>query len=436
MVLIILSVTNKSEYTVTEENDNKWLESLRNKMDDYELMPPDNIWESIDKQLPYTDRKKRFVIGQRTWMAAAATLLILVSSVLTLHFMNKNADQIGSIARINNTHHIKSDNNSANTKLTADTHVSETKSVSMLSPVTGESMDTDKGSDKSKRHTAAHESLMSQVVSTAYNRQDSTITVTEKIVNTNEVAVNTKQKNTSVRKNTDLPPAKDGERLMAMSDLNRKRDESAWSFGLGTTVSASQFSDGGNAFNRCQSCNDFSDVYTTIGSNLENESDKFLIGYTKIELKHHFPVRIGFTVEKRINRRFGIATGLTGTYLLSTTEDRYLNNDNDQRIYYIGIPIKINYHFFDDRKFSLYWSNGLEAEKCIYARRSGEHLHLDRIQMSVNTSFGAGYTIVPKLSIYAEPGLSYYWGNGTDIETYRTKNPLSLDLHVGLKLNY
>lgn len=420
---------------MTVEKDDKWLESLHNKMDDYELMPPDNIWESIDKQLPSTNSQKRFFIGRNAWIAAAA-LILLVSSVLTLRFKNGYDDQIGHIAR-NNTHYIKSKNNSANTKLTENTYISETKSVSSLSSVTDKSMKADKGKEnlKSKHITVTCPSQIMaktvQEVSIVNNTQDSASAVTVDMVKTNEIAANTKQQKTSVRTNTDLPPAEEGERLMAMADLNRKKDKNTWSFSLGTTVSASHLSDGNEAYNSLQS----SDVYTT-GSNFENEKENFLIGYTKIELKHHYPIKIGFTVEKRINRRFGIATGVTGTYLLSTTEDNYLSNDNDQRIYYIGIPIKINYHFFDGQKFSLYWGNGVEAEKCIYARRSGEHLHLDRIQMSVNTSFGAEYMIVPKLFIYAEPGLSYYWGNGTDIETYRTKNPLSLDFHVGLKLNY
>jgi hypothetical protein len=424
---------------VTLEKDDKWLKSLRGKMDDYELMPPDNIWESIDKQLSHADSQKQFVIGRKIWITVAATLLIMVCSVFTIHFMNRYDDQIGNIAKNKNTHYIKSKNNSVNTKLTANTNVSETKSVSSLSSVTRESMNADKGrrNNKDKRFTATSESTqMVQIVSAVCNTQDSTTIVTENIIKTNEIAVNTKQQNTSIRRNTDLPPAKDGERLIAMSDLNKKKNENTWSFSLGTTMSTSNLSDDGDAFNSCQSSNNFPSVCTPTDNRFENENDKFLIGYTKIELKHHRPIKIGFTIEKRINKNFGIASGLTSTYLLSTTEDNYLNNENDQRIYYIGIPIKINYHFFDKRKFSLYWSNGLEAEKCIYARRSGEHLHLDRIQMSINTSFGAEYLIAPKLSIYAEPGLSYYWGNGTKIETYRTKNPLSFDLHVGLKLNY
>lgn len=101
----------------------------------------DNIWESIDKQLPSTNSRKRFFIGRNAWIAV--TLILLVSSVLTLRFKNGYDDQIDHIAR-NNTHYIKSKNNSANTKLTENTYISETKSVSSLSSVTDKGMKADK----------------------------------------------------------------------------------------------------------------------------------------------------------------------------------------------------------------------------------------------------------------------------------------------------
>ena len=157
---------------MTVEKDDKWLESLHNKMDDYELMPPDNIWESINKQLQSTNSQKRFFIGRNAWIAAAA-LILLVSSVLTLRFKNGYDDQIDHIAR-NNTHYIKSKNNSANTKLTENTYISETKSVSSLSSVTDKSMKADKGKEtlKSKDLTVTCPSqIMAKTVQTVRSEE-------------------------------------------------------------------------------------------------------------------------------------------------------------------------------------------------------------------------------------------------------------------------
>jgi hypothetical protein len=233
-----------------------------------------------------------------------------------------------------------------------------------------------------------------------------------------------------VKKKTELPPAEEGERLLAQTERNHAKNNSRWSFALGTTYTSNVGSSGidnGDDINAA-------DV-TASNSNFSGNND-FHVGYTMIELKHHIPIRIGFTAEKKISRHIGIASGINGTYLLSTPKDDYLSHKNDQRIYYIGVPVKLNLYFSEGKRFSMYWSNGIEAEKCIYARRSGEHLHLNKLQMSVNTAIGAQYEIFPKLSVYAEPGISYYWGNGTDIETYRTENPTCFDFHIGLKLDY
>ena len=60
---------------------------------------------------------------------------------------------------------------------------------------------------------------------------------------------------------------------------------------------------------------------------------------------------------------------------------------------------------------------------------------MNRLQMSANAAAGIEYNLTNHLSIYAEPGASYYFKNGSDLETYYTDKPLKFNLNVGLRLN-
>jgi len=47
----------------------------------------------------------------------------------------------------------------------------------------------------------------------------------------------------------------------------------------------------------------------------------------------------------------------------------------------------------------------------------------------------AEFRFSPQLSLYAEPGLGYWFDNGSDIPTYYQDKPLSFSLSLGLRLN-
>jgi len=57
------------------------------------------------------------------------------------------------------------------------------------------------------------------------------------------------------------------------------------------------------------------------------------------------------------------------------------------------------------------------------------------LQFSVSGAAGAEFRFSPQLSLYAEPGLGYWFDNGSDIPTYYQDKPLSFSLSLGLRLN-
>ena len=58
-----------------------------------------------------------------------------------------------------------------------------------------------------------------------------------------------------------------------------------------------------------------------------------------------------------------------------------------------------------------------------------------QLQFSVNGSLGAAFNLNRQFSLYAEPGMGYYFDNGSTIPTYYQDKPFSFNLNVGLRFN-
>ena len=55
--------------------------------------------------------------------------------------------------------------------------------------------------------------------------------------------------------------------------------------------------------------------------------------------------------------------------------------------------------------------------------------------VSVGASLGFGYSFNELLGIYAEPGFSYYFDNGSFVETVYRERPFNFSLSLGLRFN-
>ena len=102
----------------------------------------------------------------------------------------------------------------------------------------------------------------------------------------------------------------------------------------------------------------------------------------------------------------------------------------------MGIPLRANWNFVDKDKFTFYVSAGGTVEKCIYGKLGSEDLSVDPVQLSVLAAVGAQYNIGKHFGIYLEPGISYFFDDGSDIRTIRTDNPCNFTLQAGLRLSY
>lgn len=143
---------------------------------------------------------------------------------------------------------------------------------------------------------------------------------------------------------------------------------------------------------------------------------------------HRQPVRLGISLRYQLSNRWSVESGLTYTRLItevSTTMDNQTTYD-EQHQHYIGVPLNVGYLLWSSRRFSFYASAGGTIEK---------QLEQSPWQLSANAAIGVDYRLTPWLSLYAEPGIGYYFDNRSTTPVLYHNRPLNLSLGVGLRFS-
>ena len=158
--------------------------------------------------------------------------------------------------------------------------------------------------------------------------------------------------------------------------------------------------------------------------------------------KHHAPVSVGLQVAFGIAPRLSLSTGLVYT---RTSSDFYpyapsSSYNVHQVLHYVGIPVGLNYEFWQSGGFHAYVMAGAEADYNVKndTEEEGvkkENAKRDRVQFSGKASLGAQYDITPKVGLYIEPGAKYYFDNGSYVENTFKDKKLNFNLQFGLRFN-
>lgn len=171
----------------------------------------------------------------------------------------------------------------------------------------------------------------------------------------------------------------------------------------------------------------------------------------KTDAKHYMPVRAGITASWEFAPKWSVESGLTYSWLLSdirTGSDSYYV-DSRQTLHYLGIPLNIGYSFLDSRWIRVYVSAGGMMEKCIGGRVKSDFVHngdvrnsendrltVSPLQWSVAVSAGLQFSITRLVGIYVEPGVSYHFDSGADVQSVYTDKPLNFNMNLGLRFSF
>ena len=159
------------------------------------------------------------------------------------------------------------------------------------------------------------------------------------------------------------------------------------------------------------------------------------------QTKHHYhPMSFGLSVGYNLTHCLTLTTGMVYTYASSDFTSSAAGDDivETQRLHYIGVPLNLKYKVWGNNAIHTYATAGCQADFNVSAKmQTGDittDADKDRTQWSVGGAVGVQYNIIPRMGIYAEPGMRYYIDNKSSVETIFKEKKLNFNLQLGVRV--
>ena len=384
----------------------KWEEQLRNKLADYEESVPDDLWAGIEAKLPQRQERLVVIWGRRIAVAAAFAGLLFGGSYL----LNKEDMPMES------------------------TIVAKTGAPKVDAPKV----------ETPKEKTVKEEVVKNAVASKLLAKQQDSYLEDETLqTETIEPASTELSQEEQPTGHQDVAPRKlpdEKEVLKTFDDEISKKSVNSHSEISLNLYAQNGFGRGMSANGVLMSQNLIAD-YDFTNSMSRAEHEKIYLAHYEERQKHYLPISFGIVANLPISSRFSLSTGLVYTRLRSDFTSIMVSNvqTTEQTLYYIGVPLNAQYRLWRYKGLKVYASAGGQADYNLKAKQElngvSQDINRDRWQFSLQGALGVEYDVLPQIGIYVEPGIKYYFDNGSRVQNYFKDKPLGLNLQVGMRLN-
>ncbi|MDD3037458.1 hypothetical protein [Bacteroides sp.] len=427
------------------EEKELWMSKLKEKLADYSEPTPTSGWEQLEKELISPVEKK--IYPYRRWiMAAAAVILLAVVSSVSLYFLGTpTADEI---------RHIQTPTLASLPDALPGVNQPNIKGAMIdpvLRPITKDHLaktETNKREPKTniakqgtgdKRFAKAENSELPAVVS-KNDLKDETTKQPEEVNDTQEKQTNTIQEKQTNKNKPRRPSGKD---KLHIPIGNTSVKKGTWSMGLSVGNAGGASAEIGSGASHYMSRVSMLSVSNGLLAIPNDQTLVFEQGvpYLRkandiVDIKHHQPISFGLSVRKSLSKGFSLETGLTYTLLSSDAKLGDSERNIEQKLHYLGIPLRANWNFLEKRFFTLYVTGGGMVEKCVYGKLGSEKETVNPLQFSVSGGVGVQVNATKRVGIYVEPGVSYFFDDGSNIQTIRKENPFNFNMQAGIRLTY
>lgn len=418
--------------------EEQWIEELRQKLADFEQPAPEVSWEEIEKAVAAHNRQAKKVAMWPRRIAAA--ILVVVTGGVGYYLLNRQEPDV----------------------------VQQMESV--VSEQSGEGIRQESVNPQQQTDNQTFASVRNQIQQAVkdYTIKDDTMSVVAhaedgqtamqasevqvpEILETDSQASEVQSPETQEPKSEVQPQKKSFPEVQTIypSDIKRSASPSKRLMAK-VYLSNAMLGNSGNSFNERVP------VYSSFVENSTQLSEVDGIDMNNVEtaepveenVHHRQPIRFGLSLRYALNDKWSIDAGLSYTMLTSdfSFSATHYYAEVEQRLNYVGIPISVNYQLWRNRHFNVYASAGGIVEKMVKGKQHfkvtvpsiserDESVSIGPLQLSINGALGAEYQFVDWLSIYAEPGLGYYFDNGSSVPTFYQEKPLNFNLNLGLRLN-
>lgn len=431
-----------------------WTSKLQDQLAGYQESVSHDLWAGIEQSLAHSETgKKARIVYFKRWSAAAAAVALLGigGSYVYLHQENveKGNLQLASHA-VSPSHAVSADLQSAASSVA----VRQSAPSHVVSPSHAVSSDLQSAASQSKMGNTLVEESENEISLLAENSDPAEPVSEDKTTDssTDHKTLTRSSDHKVLTRSTDNHAA-----AYASQSYHFEKNEevSGWSMQLYAENLTPSL--GGVNSDASGGYNDFS--YGTMAEPMPGVipaptaggiyGEEYLLASCKAiqrkqqgNAKHHAPVSVGLQVAFGIAPRLSLSTGLVYT---RTSSDFYpyapsSNYNVHQVLHYVGIPVGLNYEFWQSGGFHAYVMAGAEADYNVKndTEEEGvkkENAKRDRVQFSGKASLGAQYDITSKVGLYIEPGAKYYFDNGSHVENTFKDKKLNFNLQFGLRFN-
>ena len=455
-----------------QENNEKWLSQLSEKLEGYQEQPSDSVWEGVSRKVLGTSLLRRWLIPG---MTAAAALLL--GTFLLTRPSSPSPDTITADAKVNAdvTPRFFEDpvTSTANDWVPGD-NLSEKSQTDDIGKIQGgnsnsksqknDSIDktlSDKIIDRNHRKTGIDQNRKAGAAESAeYSEETVSAEAASEPDDTNAAAsTKTSEKEESI--DNEVVRQKEEAKwaaIMAEEQAERKYSARRFSAGISVTGAGTASSSERQLTNAIMGANPLEsnvNYADWVDGGFRNGESLVVYNQPEVETKysHKLPVKFGVSFRYGFNEKLGIESGLTYTLLNSTfTTAAGTANGNTtgkQTLHYIGIPLNVTYNIIGSKLFNVYASAGGAMEKAVggYFETTG---HVDgkrsetnrnslkpkELQWSLNASAGAQVNVLNQLGLYVEPGISYRIPSGSHVRSIYTDKKLDFSIGFGIRFNF
>ena len=151
---------------------------------------------------------------------------------------------------------------------------------------------------------------------------------------------------------------------------------------------------------------------------------------------HSIPLSFGVDISYPLTQRLAITSGIEAEVFKSEFSSRVNQATLSQKAVYLGIPLRLEWRFWQAGRFSSWIGAGGKVDRCIYARLGKEDIRDNAFNWSLVTNAGLRYGLTDNVGLYVAPQITWFLKpEDPAILTYRTQNPLMFTVNAGLRFD-
>ncbi len=156
------------------------------------------------------------------------------------------------------------------------------------------------------------------------------------------------------------------------------------------------------------------------------------------------PFTLGLGVRFYVSPRISLGTGVNYSLLTRSFTGSFdgVSGNVSHTLQYLGIPVNLFYDIISSERIKFYVYGGGAGEYCLsnkyrlYANPDIIRKYpVERLQFSVGGGLGVEFRLAPRLGIYLDPGVNYYFKSNQP-RSIRTDKPLLINFDAGLRFNF